>query len=69
MTNQIKRIVNVENGEILEIELTEDEIVANQKIKNYEDLQLKKIKDDQKVKLGILAKLGITDDEAKLLLS
>ena len=68
---------NVATGEIVKIELTEEEIQANKKT-NEEFLarRLAKIAENEKIELAkleakkpILEKLGITEEEAKLLLS
>ena len=60
---------NVETGEIIVREATAEEIAnienMQAKIKAREDAEAKAIKE----KAALLAKLGITADEAKLLLS
>lgn len=65
----IKIVHNIETGEVSEVELTEAEIAfAEQK-----DLEAKKRfakeLETQSAKAALLEKLGITEDEAKLLLS
>jgi hypothetical protein len=71
MTN-IKYIVDVENNQIMEIEMTDAELKAEakeQKIKN--DLRLaKEAEAEAKAveKQALLDRLGITANEAKLLL-
>ena len=57
---------NVETGEITEIELTAAEIAAIEAEAAQAQL-LETTKETEKA--ALLAKLGITDDEAKLLLS
>lgn len=69
MSNPIIKIVNAETGEEIEREMTADEL------KQYEAEQqtyaAKKQAEDAKAadKAALLAKLGITANEAKLLLS
>jgi hypothetical protein len=63
-----KLIVNCETGEIVERELTTDEIAQQEKdeiIIEERNLQRKKNSEAKKV---ILDKLGITEEEVKLLL-
>ena len=66
--NTIK-IHNVETGEVTEREMTADEL-AQSKI---DDANFKALKESETTKAAekaaLLAKLGISDDEAKLLLS
>lgn len=69
MTNLFKLVHNVETGEVEEIALTDEEI-ANleiEAIKKQERLEAAEAKAIEKA--ALLAKLGITADEAKLLLS
>lgn len=65
--------VNVETGEVKEIELTKAEIAALEAavLKEEQDRILAlEIAEQAKIqKAELLAKLGITEDEAKLLLS
>lgn len=69
MTKQFRIEHNLETGEVLEIELTAEEIAELQDIKASVDAQ-KQVETIKAVeKAALLAKLGITDDEAKLLLS
>ena len=69
MTKYIHRIHNVETGEIVEKEYTADEVKAVEaaiaESKAAEE-QRQKVEAD---KAAILAKIGLTADEAKLLLS
>ena len=68
MSNK-KTIHNVETGEIFERDLTADEI-AQIAIDKAEEVQLKaKAEAKATAKAALLQKLGITEDEAKLLLS
>jgi len=68
-----KLIINCETGEQTEVELTAEEIAQREKdAKAYE--AEKKAKDDAlavqaKLKADVLKRLGLTEDEAKALLS
>lgn len=69
----MKKIINCETGEILERELTEDEI-AQQAIDETKIEQLKaeaeaNAQAQAAAKAALLERLGITEEEAKLLLS
>jgi vacuolar-type H+-ATPase subunit H len=62
------KIVNTETGEAIERELNAEEL-AQQQIDDAADLAFKEVKEAQaKAKSALLEKLGITEDEAKLLL-
>lgn len=69
MTNPIIKIVNAETGEEIEREMTAEEIAQWEADKT----EAKAIADAEAAKVAeksaLLAKLGITEDEAKLLLS
>jgi hypothetical protein len=70
MTNQyFEKIVNVETGEETIRPFTEDEIAKMEQ--GITEAQAKAAADNVKEleKTALLAKLGITEDEAKLLLS
>jgi hypothetical protein len=58
--------INVETGEVTEITMTEAEITALEAATAKEQADLKAKVDS---KIVLLAKLGISEDEAKLLLS
>lgn len=58
--------VNVETGEVTEITMTKTEITALETATAKEQADIQAKIDS---KIALLAKLGITDDEAKLLLS
>ena len=60
---------NVETGEISQIELTAEEIAELEEIKARGIVQAESLAAKATEKAALLAKLGITDDEAKLLLS
>jgi len=64
----MKRIINVETGEVIERELNAEEL-AQQEIDEAEfNAKLAEVEAKEKAKADLLAKLGITADEAKLLL-
>jgi arsenate reductase-like glutaredoxin family protein len=64
-----KLVHNVETGEILEVELSADEIIQIEKDKaqSIEELTQRNAKATQRA--ALLDRLGITEDEAKLLLA
>jgi hypothetical protein len=66
---QIERIVNLETGETTEREYTKEEIAAA--AAHEKEMQAIAVLEAQKAadKAALLAKLGITEDEAALLLS
>lgn len=69
MTNPTITIHNVETGEIIEREMTTEEKAAfDADAKAYADKEAAKVQAATN-KEALLAKLGITADEAKLLLS
>lgn len=64
----MKRIINCETGEVIERELTEEEI-AQQSKDEAEFTKLEKIRLEQiAARQAILDRLGLTEEEAKLLL-
>ena len=69
MTNPIIKIHNVETGEVVEREMTAAELKEYKK----DEAQSQALRDAEAAKAvakaDLLAKLGITEDEAKLLLS
>ena len=69
MTKQFRVEHNLETGEVTEIELTAQEIVELSALRAETEAKL--VAEAQKAtdKAALLAKLGITADEAKLLLS
>lgn len=73
MTTQKNYIVNVETGEVIQRELTAEEleIEAQERAKLAPIRAARELEIETKAteKAALLAKLGITDDEAKLLLS
>lgn len=62
-------IHNVETGKIVEREMTADELAQSKSDKAKAETEAKAAADKVKAKAALLAKLGITEDEAKLLLS
>lgn len=68
MSNLIK-IHNVETGEVIEREMTKDELAQAAKDQAELDARLANAEAKATEKAALLAKLGITEDEAKLLLS
>jgi hypothetical protein len=69
MTKQFKIEHNLETGEVLEIELTGDELIEQKKILEESNAALAAEKKKVADKEALCAKLGITTDEAALLLS
>jgi hypothetical protein len=65
----IKLVHNVETDQIIEVEMTEEEIneIEIERVKAEEKAQ--KAAETASAKAALLEKLGITEDEAKLLLS
>ena len=65
--------VNCETGEVLEIELTKEEIAALETAAKEAQAQQEAAEEEARAKAtakaDLLAKLGITEEEAKLLLS
>jgi hypothetical protein len=68
-----KLSVNVETGEETLIDLTADELAefeaSVKALQDAEEAAKAKVKSDEENKAALLEKLGITADEAKLLLS
>lgn len=69
MAKTTKLIHNIETGEIIEIELTADELT--QAVLQNEEANARAQAETEKAaeKAALLAKLGITEEEARLLLS
>lgn len=69
MTKLFKTIHNVETGKIEQVELTAEDLAV--KAADEAEAKTKKVEQAQAEadKAALLAKLGITADEAKLLLS
>ena len=69
MTNPIKRIHNAETGEIIDRPMTDEEFAEfNELIANVA-LREQEAEAKQLARSAILEKLGITEEEAKTLLS
>ena len=69
MTKPMIRIHDISTDEVIDREMTDDEydtFLANQEIMAAENAKIEQAEAD---KVALLAKLGITADEAKLLLS
>ena len=69
----MKKIIDCSTGETIERELTDDEL-AQQEIDNAESLakkaeELAEVEAKAQAKADLLERLGITEDEAKLLLA
>jgi hypothetical protein len=64
-----KTIHNVETGEIYEVELTTEEIAQVKTDKKLAEKIETETKTNQSAKSALLERLGLTEDEAKLLLS
>jgi hypothetical protein len=62
-------IHNVATGEIIEREMTEQELAQIDLAKQDSELRLELAQQAAAKKAALLEKLGITEDEAKLLLS
>lgn len=69
MTNPMIKLVNAETGEEVIREMNAEELA--QWDKDMAEAEARKAAEEQKAadKAALLAKLGITEDEAKLLLS
>jgi hypothetical protein len=68
MTNPIIRIHNTETNEIIDREMTNDELAIYEQEKQTEQERLLAKQVKNAAKTDLLAKLGITEDEARLLL-
>ena len=73
MTNPMIKIVNVETDEVIVREMTNEELVESQNAQAEHNAVVAK-QEDEKAKIAmkrqaLLDKLGITAEEAKLLLS
>jgi hypothetical protein len=73
MTKPTKLIINCETKEQIEVELTDEEIAQLEadRVKAEADKAAKEVEDavKAKAKAKLLDRLGITEEEAKLLLS
>jgi hypothetical protein len=69
MTKQLKVEHNLETGEVIEIELTAEEIAELSALRAKTEAKIAAETQKATEKAALLVKLGITADEAKLLLS
>ena len=65
----MKLIHNVETGQITTKEFTKDELAQNAASEAARVTRLEKMQSDATAKAALLNRLGITEDEAALLLS
>jgi len=63
------KIHNVETGEVIERDMTEDELAQWEVDKATAEAKAQALAEAAAAKAALLEKLGITEDEAKLLLS
>ena len=68
MTNPIVRIHDIETNEIIDREMTAEEFVQYELDKITEAARLSELTNKATAKAALLAKLGITEEEAALLL-
>jgi hypothetical protein len=68
MTNPIVRIHNIETNEIIEREMTAEELAQYELDKITEATRLSELENKTTAKAALLIKLGITAEEAALLL-
>jgi hypothetical protein len=68
MTNPIVKIHNVETGEVIEREMNAEELAQHQADVAASQARLEQEAAKEAEKAALLEKLGITEDEAKLLL-
>lgn len=69
MANPMIKIVNAETGEEIEREMTEDELKEHQAMQKAYAKKMADIETKETSKAALLDRLGITADEAALLLS
>lgn len=69
MPNPIIKIVNATTGEEIEREMTKAEMLEFEKLKANSELKANLESQAENAKTELLNRLGITEDEAKLLLS
>ena len=68
MSNPMVRIHNAETNEVIDREMTNDEFKAYQAQQSIDAAEKQKLIDAAEAKTALLAKLGITAEEAALLL-
>jgi DNA-nicking Smr family endonuclease len=69
MSEQIAVIVDLETNEITERPLTQDEVKFREQITINNELKKQEIATQEVAKQALLDRLGITQEEAKLLLA
>jgi hypothetical protein len=69
MTKPMVRIHNIETDEVIDREMTADEFAQYEADKATEAIARAEAEAKESAKVDLLAKLGITAEEAKLLLS
>ena len=69
MSNQKVKVVNVETGEEFERDLTPEEIEINRLEDEKKEQEILLANAKAQAKAQLLAQLGITEEQAKLLLS
>ena len=69
MTNPMIRIHNIETDEIINREMTDDEFAVYQEDENKESARQTQAQAQATAKAALLKRLGITADEAALLLA
>ena len=69
MTNYFRTELDINTGEERKIDLTPEEIEKLEATKAEHFAMLAQIQAKETEKLNVLSKLGVTEDEAKLLLS
>lgn len=63
------KIHNIETGEVIEREMNQDELIQYEAEKARAEAEAEAKAEAAAAKFALLEKLGITEDEAKLLLS
>jgi hypothetical protein len=69
MTKPMIRLHNADTNEIVDREMTDEEYLAYKDEQDKSKLEADKMTQTAADKVALLAKLGITEDEARLLLS
>lgn len=69
MATQTKTVIDLSDGSVTEVALTADDLAAQKDLALFEATALADKKEDDLARVALLKRLGITADEAKLLLS
>lgn len=69
MSNPTIRIHNIETDEIIDREMTNEELAVHEAMLESDRLEKEQFETKEAEKTALLAKLGISQEEAKLLLS